>query len=92
MTREQTLVNKLLRGTDMHVTERPSYIRISGPVASIAYGFYRSDGSLRLQIRRADGRYPEKVLVEGDTDLPIARERLEKAEREISRVKTASIR
>lgn len=89
---ETTLIQKLIRGTDLTVNVSPSYIRIAGPVSTVAYGFYRSDGSLRLQIRRADGQYPEKILVEDDSDLPSARERLEKAERELAQVKRASVR
>lgn len=92
MARDKTLIEKLLAGTDLRVNERPSYIRISGPVSTVAYGFYRSDGSLRLQIRQANGQYPEKMLVEDDSDLPTAREALGKAEKELARVKTASVR
>jgi len=92
MARETSMVRKLIQGTDLTVNERPSYIRISGPVSTVAYGFYRSDGSLRLQIRRPDGRYPDKLIVEGDPDLPMARERLATAERELAAVQSASMR
>lgn len=92
MAREMSMVRKLLQGTDLTVNERPSYIRISGPASTVAYGFYRSDGSLRLQIRRPDGQYPDKLIVEGDPDMPMARERLTNAERELAAVTSASVR
>ena len=92
MARNKTLLRKLVEGTDLKINERPSYIRISGPMSTVAYAFHRSDGSLRLQVRRVDGRYPDKLLVEDDADLPIAREKLEQAEERLARVKTAASR
>lgn len=92
MARNKTLLRKLVEGTDLKVNERPSYIRISGPISTVAYAFHRSDGSLRLQVRRPDGRYPDKLLVESDEDLPMARERLEQAETRLARVKTVAVR
>jgi hypothetical protein len=82
--RTKALARKVVEGTDMEVLSSPSYIRIAGPEATVAYGFYRSDGSLRLQVRRPDGMYPETVIVEDDADLPMAREALEDAERRLS--------
>lgn len=86
MPRTKSLARRVIEGTDMRVKEQPSYIRIAGPVSTVAYGFFRSDGSLRLQIRRPDGRYPETVIVEDDADLPTAREALEAAERKLEAV------
>lgn len=92
MARNKTMLRKLVEGTDLKANVRPSYTRISGPISTVAYAFPRSDGSLRLQIRRADGGYPDKFLVEEDADLPTARERLEQAESRLARVKTAAAR
>jgi len=80
MPRTKPLVKKLIEGTDMVVTERPSYVRIHGPISTVAYGFHRADGSIRLQVRRPDGQYPDRLIVHRDDDLPFARERLEEAE------------
>lgn len=92
MPRNKTLLRKLVEGTDMKVNERPSYIRIAGPASTVAYAFPRSDGSVRLSVRRPDGGYPDKVLVESDEDLPMARERLAQAEVKLAKVATAAAR
>lgn len=72
----------------MTVHESPSYMRIASPISTVAYAFGRSDGSLRLQVRRPDGQYPDLLFVESDADLPIVRDKLEKAETKLSRIKT----
>jgi hypothetical protein len=89
VARNKTMLRKLVEGTDLRINERPSYIRISSPVSTVAYAFGRSDGSLRLQVRRPDGQYPDKLLVESDADLPTVREKLEQAETRLNRAKAA---
>lgn len=87
MPRNKTMIRRLLEGTDLTLHERPSYMRISSPLSTVAYAFGRSDGSLRLQVRRPDGMYPDVLFVESDADLPTVREKLERAEGRLNRAK-----
>jgi hypothetical protein len=88
MPRNKTMIRRLLDGTDLTLHESPSYMRIAGSISTVAYAHGRADGSLRLQVRRPDGMYPDVLSVDGDEDFPAVRRKLKLAEDRLVRAKT----